>query len=75
MGSDLRKFAVQTNKRLLVGFVGLLIFIGDGLIYAIYGQGAAIIGILCILAGLFPLVLIWGILKSFEWIASRADDG
>jgi hypothetical protein len=70
---DLRRYAKQTNTRLLVGFIILLFVIGDGLIYFFYGSGAAVSGLICILAGLSPLVLIWLVLLIIDWIAKRAD--
>jgi hypothetical protein len=59
MARDLRKYARQTNVRLSIGFAVIIFLIGDGLIYYFYGQGAAIMGALCILLGLAPLLLIF----------------
>ncbi len=58
MGRDLRQYARQTNLRLVVGFISLLLVVGDGLIYLFYGRSAALLGLLCILAGLAPVALI-----------------
>jgi hypothetical protein len=74
MSRDLRRYARQTNTRLLVGFILLLVAIGDGTIYFIYGPAAAVSGLLCILAGLAPLILIFLSLKILEIIAKRADE-
>ncbi len=68
---DLRKYASQTNTRLIVGGILVLVIIGDGLIWWIYGGGAAITGLLCIGAGLFPILIIIGILALMEWIVKR----
>lgn len=73
MSRDLRKYARQTNVRLLVGFLILLFLIGDGLIYALYGRGAALMGLLCLGAGLVPLLLIAVILWGLEWFVKRAN--
>jgi len=73
MSRDLRRYARQTNVRLFVGFVVLLFLIGDGLIYRFYGREAAILGAVCILAGLAPLVLIWLALTIIGWMAARAN--
>lgn len=73
MSKDLRRYAKQTNTRLLVGFVLLLFIIGDGLIYIIFGSEAAISGLICIFIGLFPLILIWLVLLVIDWIAKRAN--
>ena len=58
MARDLRKYARQTNVRLSIGFAIIIFLIGDGLIYYFYGRGAAIMGALCILLGLVPLLLV-----------------
>ncbi len=68
---DLRRYAQQTNIRLLVGFLLILFLVGDGLIYAIWGQGAAVMGMVCILAGLAPLGLTGLILWGIEWFVRK----
>lgn len=73
MVRDLRKYARQTNIRLFAGFIGLLLVIGIGLIYQIYGAGAAILGLICLGAGLAPLILIGLILLGMEWVVKRAN--
>lgn len=74
MKRDLRKYAKSTTTRLLLGFILILFLVGDGLIYIIYGRAAAITGLLCLLGGLFPLSLIFGILYILEAIARRANE-
>ena len=73
MTRDLRKYAQQTNVRLLAGFILLLFIIGDGLIYAFYGRQSAIMGLVCILGGIAPLLLIVVVLWGMEWIVKRAN--
>lgn len=73
MTRDLRKFARQTYTRLAIGGVVLLFVVGDGLIYLFYGYSAAITGFLCLLAGLFPIILIWLALWVLEVITQRAN--
>ena len=62
---DLRKYARQTNTRLAAGFLLILFLVGDGLIYLVWGREAAVMGMVCILAGLAPialtLLILWGI--------------
>lgn len=70
---DLRKYARQTNVRLGVGAFLLLFLVGLGLIQVIYGSGAAVMGLLCLLAGLSPLVLIFLSLEILDWIQKRAN--
>jgi len=72
MARDLRRYARQTNTRLIVGGVLLLFVVGDGLIYLIYGPEAALLGMICLVAGLSPLLLIWLALTVVEWISRRA---
>jgi hypothetical protein len=70
---DLRKYVRQTNVRLIAGGLILLFIVGDGLIYLIYGSGAAVIGLLCLLGGMVPVVLVVLIMVLLDWIAKRAD--
>jgi hypothetical protein len=74
MSRDLRQYARQTNVRLLVGFFLILFLVGDGLIYFIQGPGAALMGLICMLAGLTPLGLIGLALIIMDFIAKRAQD-
>lgn len=71
MADDLRKYARDTNIRLLAGFIFLLFIVGDGLIAIIYGGGAALMGALCLVAGLAPLGLIALALLGIDWIVKR----
>jgi len=73
MTRDLRRYASQTNVRLVLGGVILLFFVGDGLIYIFYGKGAAIMGLLCLALGLLPLLLIWAMLWGIEWLTRKAN--
>lgn len=73
MTRDLRKYARQTNVRLGAGAVLILLIVGVGLIYYIYGPGAAVTGLLCLLAGLSPIVLIVLSLAILDWIQQRAN--
>lgn len=73
MTRDLRKYARQTNVRLGVGAVLILLIVGVGLIYFIYGPSAAVTGLLCLLASLSPIVLIILSLAILDWIHQRAN--
>ena len=73
MGRDLRQYARQTNIRLIIGFLLVLFIIGDGLIYLFYGQGAAIMGVICLLAGITPVILIVLALWVIDWIVRRSN--
>ena len=74
MGFDLRRYARQTNLRLVIGFILVLFVVGDGLIWLIYGRGAAILGLICLLAGLFPLLLTGLALWAMDWFLKREND-
>lgn len=71
---DLRNYARQTNIRLIVGAVLILMIVGEGLIYLFYGIGGAITGFLCIGSGIIPILLIVGILSLMEWIVKKNDE-
>jgi hypothetical protein len=71
MNRDLRQYTRQTNLRLIVGFILLLFIVGDGLIYLFYGRGAALMGLICLLGGIAPVVLILAALWIIDWIAKR----
>jgi hypothetical protein len=70
---DLQKCARQTNVRLIVGALLLVFLVGDGLIYLMYGTGAAVMGFLCLLGGLVPIILIVAFLALMDWIVKRAN--
>lgn len=69
---DLREYAKQTNVRLALGAFILLFVVGVGLIWLIYGEGAAGLGFVCLLAALFPVILILLVFVAIEWILKRA---
>ena len=75
MFRDLRQYSQQTNLRLFAGFLLLLLVIGEGLIWTLYGVGAALFGLLCLLAAVLPITLIWLLLWLAELILKRADHG
>ncbi len=74
MSKDLRHYARQTNVRLVIGFFLILFFVGDGLIYYIYGRGPALFGLICLIGGSAPLILIALILWGMEKIVVRANE-
>ena len=72
MKRDLREYAKQTNIQLGIAAVILLFGVGLGLIYLIYGPGAAGIGLMCMLGGLVPIAVILLVLFGIDWIVKRA---
>ena len=73
MSRDLRKYAQQTNVQLTVGAFLLLFLVGDGLIYLIYGKGAALMGLTCLLIGTAPILLIVLLMLLLNWIVKLAN--
>lgn len=73
MTRDLRKYMRDTNVRLVVGAILLLFIVGLGLIWLIYGFGAAVTGFLCILGAFIPIGLIFLVLFGMDWIVKRAN--
>jgi multisubunit Na+/H+ antiporter MnhB subunit len=65
---DLREYAKQTNIRMVLGAFILLFVVGVGLIWVFYGEAAAGMGLTCLLAALFPVILILGIFVGIEWM-------
>ena len=74
MTRDLRRYARQTNIRLFVGFFLILFIVGEFLIWEFYGREAAIFGLLCLVAGVSPLVLIAVILWLMELFVKKANE-
>ncbi|MDO9128936.1 MAG: hypothetical protein Q7U34_03630 [Anaerolineales bacterium] len=74
MTRDLRRYTRQTNIRLILAGLFLLFIVGDGLIYLIYGRGAALMGLLCLLAGLIPVALTLLIMLLLDWVAKRVKE-
>lgn len=72
MSRDLRKYAKDTNVRLLIGAFFALFMIGIGLIWWIYGFGAAVMGFVCLLGAFVPIGLIFLVLSASDWILKRA---
>jgi len=72
MARDVRDFAAQTNRRLLIGFFVLLFLVGDGLIYYFMGPSSALLGLICILGALVPAVLVALALGLMGWIVKKA---
>ncbi len=74
MTKDLRRYASQTNTRLLIGFFLILLIIGLGSIYLIYGRDAALTGLICIGFALVPALLVVGVIAFMGWAARKLDE-
>jgi hypothetical protein len=71
---DLRKYAHQTNVRLIAGAILVIFIVGDGMIFIIYGKSAAVMGLLCLSAGMIPVILTFLVLAFFDWVRKRFDE-
>jgi protein-S-isoprenylcysteine O-methyltransferase Ste14 len=59
----------QTQARLIVGGLLILLGIGGGLVWLIYGRSAAMTAVVCLLAAAGILGLLWLILTLLErWV-------
>lgn len=73
MSRDLRSYMKDTNVRLIFGALAMLFIVGDGLIWIIYGFGAAMMGLLCMMGAFVPIGLIFLLLNLSDWIVKRAN--
>lgn len=73
MTRDMRKYAKQTNFRLIVGTILIFFVVGLGLIGIIYGLNAALMGLLCLFGGLVPIGLIALLLFGLEVFVKRIN--
>ena len=71
MTRDLRNYSRQTSFRLLAGFLLLVFLLGDGLIYLFMGRNAALMGLVCLVLGLAPAVLVWLLLAGMGWLVKK----
>jgi hypothetical protein len=71
---DLRAYARQTTVRLVAGVLIILLLVGDGLIYWFYSRSAALMGLVCIGAGLLPLIFIAIAFWVMDRIVKRANN-
>jgi hypothetical protein len=71
MTRDLRKYGQQTTTRLIIGAIILVFLVGDGLIYLIYGKNAAVFGLICLLGGMVPVILISGVIWLVDHFAKK----
>jgi len=73
MSTDLRGYASQTTVRLIIGALLLLFIVGMGLVWWLYGFGAAIMGFLCLLGALLPIGLIWFFIFGLDLLVKKLD--
>ncbi|MRS05575.1 hypothetical protein EG832_20525 [bacterium] len=71
---DLRKYANQTTTRLITGGITLVVIVAVGFTWIFYGRSAALTALLCIGAGLLPVVLIFGLFLLINWILRKNNE-
>jgi TM2 domain-containing membrane protein YozV len=71
---DLRRYARQTNVRLVAGIIILVFTLGLGLIYSIYGAGGAITGLVCLAGAFVPVLLVWAFLWAIDRFVRRVNE-
>jgi len=73
MARDLRKYASQTTVQLIVGGLILLFLVGLGLIWYFYGLQAALLGLICMLGGLVPIILVVFLMSGLDAIMKKIN--
>jgi hypothetical protein len=73
MPTDLRAYTSQTITRLIIGALLSLFIVGGGLIWWLYGPGAALMGFLCLFAALIPIGLIWLLIVGLDLLVKKLD--
>ena len=68
---DLRSYAKSTVFRLILGALVLIFVVGEILIYLIYGRTAATTGMICLVAGVVPVILVLLSLWLIDWVARK----
>jgi hypothetical protein len=71
MPADLRAYTRQTKYRALVWFVIILVVVGLGLVWLLYGKGAALMGLLCLVGALIPVSLIALAMLGLDLLAGK----
>jgi hypothetical protein len=69
--TNVRQHRQQTERRLAIAVVLSLLLLGGGLIGLIYGTGAAVMGLSCLILGCAVFALLWFIVSLMEWWTSR----
>ncbi|OQA18532.1 MAG: hypothetical protein BWY63_02014 [Chloroflexi bacterium ADurb.Bin360] len=64
--TDQRRYRHQTENRLLVGVVVLLVVGGSSLIWIIFGKEAGLSSLLCLIPGAIVVVVLWLLLSGIE---------
>ena len=71
MARDLREYTKNTRTRLVIGFLLLVLLIGDGLIFLLYGKESGLFGLVCLLGALIPVLIVVVFLAVAERIVKK----
>ena len=74
-GRDLRAYASGTMFRLVLGGLGIVLVVGNVLIWVFYGNAAAQMSLMCMGVVLIPVLLIAAILWAMGWIVRKEREG
>jgi fatty acid desaturase len=68
--TDYRRYRRETDRRLLLAVIGVLVVGGGALIGLVYGGWAAATGLICLLAGAAVILFLWLLLTLVErWVS------
>ena len=71
---NLRSYTRGTTARLIIGGAVLLVLVGNGLIWLLYGGMEALQSLICMGTFLIPIGLIALALTFMEWIVRKNRD-
>lgn len=69
--TDYRQLRRRHDRNLFLAVILFLVIVGGGLIYMIYGSGALVTGLACLVVGSGLMVALWLILSAIERWANR----
>ena len=64
--TDPRRQQAGAQRELLIAVIVVLLVVGGGLIALIYGGGAGLLGLPCLIAGVVIILVLWLVLRVFE---------
>lgn len=69
--TNTRAHRARTDRNLLLGFFALLFIVGGGLIWYLYGAGAAALGVACMALGAVLVGVLALVMMGLEWLSKR----
>ena len=71
--TNLRRHRTQTDRNLLLGFFAVLFVVGGGLIWLVYGWGAAALGLTCMAMGAVLVGIVTLMMLGLQWLSEWLD--